>query len=91
MCVKSVAMNKVCIGYLHPHVSRPDIQFFWRERLALQELGVDSRLVSTRHPPKGIVASLAVAEDGEMCHLEIAHIFSHMHSAQAMAALLEEV
>ncbi|MDP2787989.1 MAG: exopolysaccharide biosynthesis GT4 family glycosyltransferase EpsE [Pseudomonadota bacterium] len=52
----------MCIGYLIPEFPGQTHNFFWRERQALRELGVDTRLISTRRPPKGI-ASPSWAEE----------------------------
>lgn len=50
-------MTKMTIGYLIPEFPGQTHNFFWRERQALQEMGIATRLVSTRRPPKGIVSA----------------------------------
>jgi glycosyltransferase involved in cell wall biosynthesis len=49
-------MTKIKIGYLIPEFPGQTHNFFWRERQALQELGVDTSLISTRRPPQGIIS-----------------------------------
>ena len=44
------------IGYLIPEFPGQTHNFFWRERQALHELGITTHLISTRHPPIGIVS-----------------------------------
>lgn len=48
--------TRLCIGYLIPEFPGQTHNFFWRERQALRELGIDTRLISTRRPPKGIAS-----------------------------------
>jgi len=51
----TVTKNK--IGYLIPEFPGQTHNFFWRERNALKELGIDPQLISTRRPPKGIISA----------------------------------
>lgn len=44
------------IGYLIPEFPGQTHNFFWREREALVELGVDVVLISTRRPPKSLAS-----------------------------------
>lgn len=44
------------IGYLVPEFPGQTHNFFWRERRALKELGVETSLISTRRPPLGVVS-----------------------------------
>ena len=44
------------IGYLIPEFPGQTHIFFWRERQALHELGIEADLVSTRSPPQRIVS-----------------------------------
>lgn len=44
------------IGYLIPEFPGQTHVFFWREREALRRHGIDAELISTRRPPKNIVA-----------------------------------
>lgn len=44
------------IGYLVPEFPGQTHNYFWREISALRERGVEPELVSTRRPPRGIVA-----------------------------------
>jgi colanic acid/amylovoran biosynthesis glycosyltransferase len=44
------------IGYFIPEFPGQTHIFFWRERQVLSELGVDTCLISTKLPPKGIVS-----------------------------------
>jgi colanic acid/amylovoran biosynthesis glycosyltransferase len=46
----------LCIGYLVPEFPAQTHIFFWREILALRELGVDTVLISTRRPAKGTIS-----------------------------------
>ena len=57
-------ITQIKIGYLIPEFPGQTHNFFWRERQALQELGVDTSLISTRRPPKGII-SPAWAEEAQ--------------------------
>lgn len=59
------------IGYLIPEFPGQTHNFFWRERHALRELGVDTQLISTRRPPRGIVA----ASWAEQAQAETAYLF----------------
>jgi colanic acid/amylovoran biosynthesis glycosyltransferase len=44
------------IGYFIPEFPGQTHIFFWRERQALMELGIETVLLSTRRPPQGIVS-----------------------------------
>jgi colanic acid/amylovoran biosynthesis glycosyltransferase len=44
------------IGYLIPEFPGQTHNFFWRERSGLQDLGVQTHLLSTRCPPTGIMS-----------------------------------
>ncbi len=44
------------IGYLIPQFPGQTHAFFWRERAALRDLGIDAQPVSTRRPPRKIVS-----------------------------------
>jgi hypothetical protein len=44
------------IAYLIPEFPGQTHIFFWRERQALQRLGIGTHVVSTRRPPKAIVS-----------------------------------
>ena len=44
------------IGYLVPEFPGQTHNYFWREIKALRERGIEPELVSTRRPPRGIVA-----------------------------------
>ncbi len=58
------------IGYLIPEFPGQTHNFFWRERLALDELGIRTSLVSTRRPPKSISSpSWAQIADKETSYL----------------------
>lgn len=50
------------IGYLVPEFPGQTHIFFWREIAALQRMGVDTALISTRRPPKDIVSHTWSAE-----------------------------
>ena len=41
------------IAYLVPEFPGQTHIFFWRERAALEKIGVGTAIVSTRHPSKG--------------------------------------
>lgn len=45
------------IGYLIPEFPAQTHNFFWRERQALQDLGLETQLISTRRPPLGLKAA----------------------------------
>ena len=45
------------IGYLIPEFPGQTHNFFWRERSALKDLGINTQLISTKRPPKGIVSA----------------------------------
>lgn len=45
------------IGYLIPEFPAQTHNFFWRERQALQDLGLELQLISTRRPPLGLKAA----------------------------------
>ena len=63
-------VNTSNIGYLIPEFPGQTHNFFWRERKALQELGIDTQLISTRRPPKGVVsASWARQAEAETSYL----------------------
>jgi glycosyltransferase involved in cell wall biosynthesis len=47
---------KARIGYFIPEFPGQTHIFFWREREILAELGIETALVSTRHPPKAIAS-----------------------------------
>lgn len=49
---------KTKIGYLIPEFPGQTHIFFWRERQALLELGVECDLISTRKPVKGIISHI---------------------------------
>lgn len=53
---------KVRIGYFVPEFPGQTHVFLWRERQALEELGIQADLVSTRCPPKGIMSQLWAQE-----------------------------
>lgn len=55
---------KARIGYLIPEFPGQTHIFFWREREALAELGIETVLISTRRPPEAI-ASHAWASEAE--------------------------
>lgn len=55
---------KARIGYLIPEFPGQTHIFFWREREALAELGIETVLISTRRPPKAI-ASHSWASEAE--------------------------
>ena len=44
------------IGYFIPEFPSQTHNFFWRERQALQELGIDTSLISTRRPNSGTIS-----------------------------------
>jgi len=44
------------IAYLIPEFPGQTHSFFWRERIALSEIGVATHLVSTRRPPSAIIS-----------------------------------
>ena len=44
------------IGYLIPEFPGQTHNFFWRERQALSRIGITTHLISTRHPPKGVIS-----------------------------------
>lgn len=44
------------IGYLIPEFPAQTHAFFWREREALRELGIDTCLISTTRPPQSIIS-----------------------------------
>jgi glycosyltransferase involved in cell wall biosynthesis len=48
--------SRTKIGYFIPVFPGQTHNFFWRERMALKELGVETCLISTRRPPRGIVS-----------------------------------
>jgi colanic acid/amylovoran biosynthesis glycosyltransferase len=48
--------SRTKIGYLVPEFPGQTHNFFWRERKALKELGVETSLISTRRPPLGVVS-----------------------------------
>lgn len=50
-------ITKDKIGYLIPEFPSQTHNFFWRERQALQELGIDTSLISTRRPPNGVIST----------------------------------
>lgn len=50
------------IGYLAPEFPGQTHAFFWREIRALEELGVKSKLVSTKRPPSEIIVHEWAAE-----------------------------
>lgn len=79
-------MNTSRIGYLIPEFPGQTHNFFWRERQALQELGIDTRLISTRRPPKGIVStSWARAGEAETAYL---YPLSMVEAVNALVMLL---
>jgi glycosyltransferase involved in cell wall biosynthesis len=53
---------KARIGYLLPEFPGQTHIFFWRERGALTELGIDTVLISTRRPPKAIASHTWASE-----------------------------
>lgn len=55
-------MTKTTIAYLIPEFPGQTHNFFWRERSALNDLGHDVRLVSTRRPPVGVSSPSWAAE-----------------------------
>ncbi|MDX2241231.1 MAG: exopolysaccharide biosynthesis GT4 family glycosyltransferase EpsE [Leptolyngbyaceae cyanobacterium bins.302] len=44
------------IGYMVPEFPGQTHIFFWREREALQEVGVDTSIISTVRPPQGVIS-----------------------------------
>jgi hypothetical protein len=46
----------VLIGYLIPEFPGQTHNFFWREKEALAECGVEVVIISTRRPPKNLVS-----------------------------------
>ncbi|MEW5769570.1 MAG: exopolysaccharide biosynthesis GT4 family glycosyltransferase EpsE [Pseudomonadota bacterium] len=63
-------VKTIKIGYLIPEFPGQTHNFFWRERHALREEGIDTALISTRRPPRGIVsASWAAEAAGETAYL----------------------
>lgn len=44
------------IGYLVPEFPGQTHIFLWRERQALRDIGVESRIISTKRPPQGIMS-----------------------------------
>ncbi len=46
----------LALGYLVPQFPGQTHVFFWREVAALERMGVDVHLLSTRRPPKGLIA-----------------------------------
>src|SRR5919202_3383913 len=53
---------KARIGYFVPEFPGQTHVFLWRERQALEELGIQADLASTRCPPKGIMSQLWAQE-----------------------------
>ena len=49
--------SKMKIGYLIPEFPGQTHNFFWRERNALGEYGIETKIISTKRPPKGIVST----------------------------------
>lgn len=50
------------IGYFIPEFPGQTHIFLWRERQILAELGIQTDIVSTRHPPRGIASHVWAAE-----------------------------
>lgn len=74
------------IGYLIPEFPGQTHNFFWRERRALAELGLGTRLISTRRPPNGIVsASWAREAEAETSYL---YPFSPLDGLEVLVMLL---
>ena len=48
--------ERMRIAYLIPEFPAQTHNFFWNERLALQGVGVDTLLISTRRPNKALVS-----------------------------------
>ncbi len=48
--------REIRIGYLIPEFPGQTDIFFWRERQALAELGIETKIISTRRPPQGIIS-----------------------------------
>src|SRR5215831_4370938 len=58
------------IAYLVPEFPGQTHAFFWRERIALRKIGIDTCLVSTRRPPKAIIShDWAVLAESETFYL----------------------
>lgn len=48
--------RRLRIGYIVPHFPGRAHIFFWREIKALEEMGVDVHVFSTRRPPRGVIS-----------------------------------
>jgi glycosyltransferase involved in cell wall biosynthesis len=56
--------DKMRIAYLVPEFPGQTHIFFWREMAALTRRGIETRLVSTRRPPNGLISHTWAAEAG---------------------------
>ena len=74
------------IGYLVPQFPGQTHIFFWREVIALEAMGHSVSLLSTRHPPQGLIAhdwsQDAIARTTYLGHID------PIHAVNALARLL---
>ena len=69
------------IAYLIPEFPGQTHSFFWRERIALKEIGVATQLVSTRHPPRAIIShDWAEQAQSETFYLSETHPTDFLHT-----------
>jgi colanic acid/amylovoran biosynthesis glycosyltransferase len=69
------------IAYLIPEFPGQTHSFFWRERIALKEIGVATQLVSTRPPPTAIIShDWADQAQSETFYLSKIHPADFLHS-----------
>jgi colanic acid/amylovoran biosynthesis glycosyltransferase len=70
------------IAYLVPEFPGQTHSFFWRERIALREIGVTTHLVSTRRPPSAIIShSWAIQAQSETFYLNEINSMDALHTA----------
>lgn len=73
------SLKIMIIGYLIPEFPGQTHNFFWREREALAELGVDVILISTRRPPKSLAspswAKKAIDDTKYLFPVKVSEIF----------------
>ena len=70
------------IAYLIPEFPGQTHSFFWRERIALKEIGVATHLVSTRRPPSAIIShDWAVQAQSETFYLSEIRLTDFLRTA----------
>lgn len=78
---------KARIGYLLPEFPGQTHIFFWRERGALTELGIDTVLISTRRPPRAIASHTWASEAEQQTTYLVP--FTQAEYGSAIAAVLQ--